>query len=252
MTIATVARTALGAVKHNSPAILTGFAVGGVISTAVLTARATISAVRRVDQTESEADKKLTKTEVFRLVWPLYIPPVLAGLATAGCAIGSQSVNARRQAALVGAFTISEGAFQEYRDQVVEALGETKERKVRDAVVQKKVDDNPPSTVMVIGAGNVLCLDTYTGRYFESTMEQIRAAENDFNEMLLNGEMYMSVNDFYTMLGLEQVVVGEQVGFTSENRLRIDYGHALTADGRPCLAISFNALPRQDYTSMFQ
>lgn len=247
--LTTIAKNAVRGIQHRSPVILTGFAVAGVVSTVVLAVRVTPKAATRLESARGDG---LPVKEQIRQVWALYIPAALTGASTIACIIGAQSINARRQAALIGAFTLTEGAFQEYKEQVVEALGKTKEEKVRADVVQKQVDNNPPDGVIVMGAGNVLCLDTYTGRYFESTMEKIRAAQNDFNESLIDGEQYLSLNELYHLLDLPDTVVGEQVGFAAENRLNIQFSTALTKDGRPCLAISFRALPRQDYTAMFQ
>lgn len=252
-----VLRRAVSGVKHNSPIILTGLAVGGVVTTAILAVRATPKAIRILEdstlswQKDGEPMVKNRKLESIKLVWPLYVPAVLTGAATIAAIIGAQSINSRRQAALIGAFTITEGAFQEYRDQVTEVLGKQKEQGVRDAVIQKKVDENPPTDFVVMNQGNVLCFDTYTGRYFESTAEKIRAAQNDFNEML-EGDVYLSLNEFYHILGLDEAIVGEQVGFAVENRLKIEFSSGLAPDRRPYLAMEFHALPRQDYTAMFQ
>jgi Family of unknown function (DUF6353) len=252
-----ILRSAVAGVKHNSPIILTGLAVGGVVTTAVLAVRATPKAIRILEdstlswQKDGEPMVKNRRLETLRLVWPLYIPAALTGAATIAAIIGAQSINSRRQAALIGAFTITEGAFQEYREQVTEALGKTKEKAVHEKIVQKHVDENPPTDFVVMGAGNVLCFDVYTGRYFESTMEKIRKAQNDFNEML-EGDIYLALNEFYTILGLDEALVGEQMGFASENRLKIEFDSGVAPDGRPYLAMSYRALPRQDYTAMFQ
>lgn len=249
MSVTTVAKNAVRGVKQRSPIILTGFAVAGVISTVILTVKATHDATVDIIMAEEANDRKgLSFKEKAQLSWTRYIPATAVGASTIACIIGAQSINARRQAALVGAFAITENAFQEYKDHVIETLGKGKDKKIRDEIIQKQVDQNPPgSEMVVIGAGNVLCLDTYTGRYFESTMEKIRGAQNDFNQGLLNGEMYMSLNELYHMLKLPETVVGEQVGFSPENLLDIQFSTALSEDGRPCLAISFRALPRQDY-----
>jgi hypothetical protein len=250
MQLAVVTKNAIRAIQEKSPVLLTGFAVAGVVGSVVLTVRATAMAVRKIDEFENKDNDlwvKSTFKEKVKLVWPYYIQPAVTSALTISAIVGAQSVNMRRQAALVGAFTLTETAFQEYKDNVIETLGKGKEQKIRDAVAQKQVNDNPPTDFIVIGSGNVLCQDQFTGRYFESTMEKIRGAQNDFNQMLLNGEMYASVNEFYHLIGLEDVVVGEQLGFAPDNLLDINFSSVLSPDGRPCLALSFRALPRQDY-----
>lgn len=247
MSIGTVAKQAVRGMQANSPVILTGLGVAGVLSTAVLTFRATWKARGVVEQF---VDEEPTRKDIFKAVWPLYVPAVSVAIVTCASIIGSQSINARRQAALIGAFTLTEGAFQEYKDQVVEAIGAGKEQKVRDDIVQKQVDANPPTDgVVVVGSGNVLCLDTYTGRYFQSTMEKIRKAMNDVNEGLLSGDMYVSLNDFYGHLGLLETTVGEQVGFSDQHLVDLHFSTAMAEGGVPCLAISFRVLPRQDFGS---
>lgn len=248
MTLSVMAKNLAKTVQHRSPVILTGLAIGGLVSTVFLTAKATPKAKDILDRVQKQEGRRPKNLQAIKLVWVCYIPPAVVGSLTIACIITAQSINTRRQSALAGAFAITENAFQEYRDHVVESFGKAKDRKIRDELVQKQVSENPPSSeLVVIGSGNVLCLDTYTGRYFESTMEKIRSSQNDFNQDLLQGEMYLSVNEFYQYLGLPPTVVGEQVGFSPENLLDIDFSTAMTDDGRPCLAISFRALPRQDY-----
>lgn len=252
MTLAVVAKNTLHSLQRHSPAILTGLAIAGVVSTTVLTARSAVKA----HVVLQEAQDDLTVIEKVRMVWPLYIPPVATGLATIGCIIGAQSVNTRRQAALMGAFTLTEGAFQEYKDQVAEALTKPAKEKIETAIAQKFVDENPPPPELLEKIdGKVLVLDLFTGRYFRSTQEMIRSAMNDINERLtIGGEEYVSLNEFYIILGgLEQSIVGEVLGFSTRNLVDMNFSTAIAAPeqgGVPCLTISFRALPTSDYDSL--
>src|SRR5690606_2295197 len=133
------AKNAVQSVQRHSPAVLTGFAIAGVVSTVVLTARATTRANQTIAVNQYVGrDEPLTLKEKVKLVWPIYIPPALTGLATIGCIMGAQSINYRRQAALMGAFTLTEGAFQEYKDQVAEALTKPAKEKLETAIAQKR------------------------------------------------------------------------------------------------------------------
>lgn len=253
--LAIVAKNALQGVKRHSPVILTGFAIAGVVSTAILTARATTQANRRILDFESKDNGlwvKSTIKEKLQLTWPIYIPPVITGFATISCIVGAQSINVRRQAALMGAFTLTEGAFQEYKEQVAEALTKPQKEKIETAIAQKHVDENPPATELLMQAdGKVLVLDRFTGRYFRSTQETIRGAQNDVNERLTSGgEMYVSLNEFYVLLGLEQSVMGEVVGFNSNNLVDVNFNTAIAEGGVPCLTIMFRALPSEGYDSL--
>jgi hypothetical protein len=251
--LAIVAKNTLQSAKRHSPAILTGFAIAGVVSTVILTARATTRANQTIAANQYIGrDEPLTRVEKIKLVWTIYIPPSLTFLATIGCIIGAQSINVRRQAALVGAFTLTEGAFQEYKDQVAEALTKPAKEKLETAIAQKKVDENPPATELLMQAdGKVLILDLFTGRYFRSTAETIRMAQNDINERLtVGGEDSVPLNEFYIILGLEPSIIGEALGFTPTNLLDVNFNTAQAEGGVPCLTISFRALPTSDYDSL--
>lgn len=252
--LAIVAKNAIQNIKHHSPAVLTGFAIAGVVSTIVLTVRATFAARNILDlQVDDEGyTREIKPVEKVRILWPYYIPPVVTGLATIGCIIGAQSINVRRQAAFMGAFTLTEGAFQEYKEQVAEALTKPAKDKIETAIAQKQVDENPPATELMMQAdGKVLVLDRFSGRYFRSTQESVRAAQNDVNERLTSGgEMYVSLNEFYVLLGLETSIMGEVVGFSSTNMVDINFNTAIAEGGVPCLTINFRALPTEGYDSL--
>ena len=181
-------------VGDNSSTILTAMGVSGVVTTAVLTGRASFKAAEiiqkdREDRAKnlSEPFKELNQKEKVVMTWQLYIPPVAAGVTTVASIIMANQLASKKIAALAVASGISERAFQEYKAKVVEKLGENKEMKIRDEVAQDRVSDTPVSKeVLVIGAGDVLCFDMYTGRYFQSTVEKIRQAENKINFQILN------------------------------------------------------------------
>jgi len=251
--LAIVAKNALQGVRRHSPIVLTGFAIAGVVSTALLTARATSRATQTIAANSYiNSSEPLTKVEKLKLVWPIYIPPVLTGLATISCIVGAQSINMRRQAAIRGAFTLTEGAFQEYKEQVAEALTKPAREKLETAVAQKHVDTNPPATELISSIdGKVLVLDLFTGRYFRSTRETILQAQNEVNERLtIGGEDAISLNEFYIVLGLEPSVIGEAPGFNHENLVDVNFNTAVAEGGVPCLTITFRALPIKGYDSL--
>src|SRR3954463_11681376 len=81
--------------SENATTLLTAGGVVGTVATAVLTRRATCKAVEIIQDESYEniegTDKLkvifLSKTERVKLVWPLYIPPVLTGGLTVGSII---------------------------------------------------------------------------------------------------------------------------------------------------------------------
>lgn len=247
MTISQIANRAFRSLNSSSPVILSGLAVAGVVSTAIFASKATVEAVASIDFA-TRNDDKLPLKEQAKLVWRLYLPTAGMGVATIVCIIGAQSINSRRQAALISGFTIAETSFREYRDKTIELQGANADTKIRDSIQQDRVLADPSSSeILILGQGHVLCYDKYSGRYFESDREEIRQAQNNINEAMLNGDMYASLNDFYGQIGLPPTKMGEGLGWSTENLLDLNFSSVLTGRGEPCLAIDFRTEPMQDY-----
>ena len=239
-------------IKHlfidNSPLILTSIAVGGVVTTAVMAVKATPQAIIDIQNAESEQTEPLTLQEKAQLTWKYYVPSAAVGAVTIASIIGSHSISTRRNAALISVYSITETAFKEYQSKVVDQIGKNKERKVREEVAKDYIANAPMvnSEVLVTGLGEQLCYDTYTGRYFKSDIETIRRAQNDINARIIN-DMYCSQNDFYRLINLPPTTYGEEVGWTTDNMMDLEYSSHIAEDGRPCLAIEYHATPVRDY-----
>jgi hypothetical protein len=235
------------ALSDNSPKILTGMAVTGVITTAILTGKAAY----KTGQYVADLEEELTPREVAREVYKDYIPAAAMGIVTAACIIGANSIHSRRQAALMSAYSLVDTAFHEYKDKVVEEMGKNREQKVYDDIAQERVAaDKPSHEVIITGEGGVLCLDMFSGRYFRNDMQTIRAAVNDINYKL-NNDAYASLNDFWRLIGLPATDVGEELGWTHEELMELVYTTALTPEDKPCLAIQFRKLPKTNYYKLW-
>jgi len=242
--IASIAWGARKFVVDKSPAILTGMAVAGVITTTFLAVKATPRALQEISEAESEFIEPLTVNQKIYLTGHNYIPAVITGVMTISCIIMAQSINASRYAALMGALDASVSEFKQYKDKVTETMGEGKEQKIREAVAQDKVNADPASNreVIITGNGDVLCYDTLSGRYFTSDVESIRKAVNDVNAQILN-DGYASVNEFYGRIGLSSNAIGEELGWNTDNLLDVKYDYVAAEDGKPCLALNYQAAP---------
>ena len=238
--------------KH-SPEILTGIGIAGMVTTAVLAVKATPKALTLLKNKRTELnlqyDEHLTVGETVKTCWKCYIPAVVTGTASIACLIGASSVNAKRYAALTTAYKISETAFHEYRDKVVETIGEKKEKTVREHISQDKLDKTPvkQTEVIITGNGDTLCYDYYCGRHFKSNMETLKKVENELNRRM-RSEMYVSLNEFYYEIGLEGVHVGDYVGWNIDRGyIDLTFTSQLASDGTPCLVVAFGTPPRYDF-----
>lgn len=238
-------------VTKHSPEILMGFGIAGMITSTVLAVKATPKALRLIERAEEEKGKKLTKTEVIKTTWKCYIPTVLVAATSTGCLIGSSRVNLRRNAMLATAYKIAETTHKEYRDKVIETIGEKKEQVIKDKIAEDKLNANPVNnnTIIITDNGNTLFCDTLSKRYFRSDRNKIEKAQNEINRKL-NIDLYASLNDFYELIGLEYTDMGDDLGWNIANGLlELDLRPALATNGEPCLAIEYNLAPKYDYSS---
>lgn len=254
-----LAKRILQSVDNKSPIILSGLAIAGVLSTTIMAIKATPDAINKIDwerrrrllATENDefeyVDPRAEKLTIIRLTWQSYIPTASMGLITIACIVGSQSINSKRQAALIGGFTLVEGAFREYREKVIDQLGNKTDQKVRDSIAQDRVTNNPASSqVIITGMDQQLCYDPNTDRYFKSDMETIRRAVNDINHQCLHN-MYASQNDFFRLIGLGTTTMGEEFGWTTDVMLDIDFTTTLSAESIPCIVINYRLDPTRNF-----
>lgn len=251
MSLSQVAKKFEKLLTDNSPVLLTSVGVAGTIATAVLTGKATIEAEKILRD-----DAYTNHSNVFfehdlrtraELTWKLYIPPVVVGAGTVSAIILANRIGTRRAAAMAAAYTISEKAYTEYREKVVEKLGETKEQEVRDEIAQQRVNANPPNNeIIIVDNGDVLFLESYTGRYFKSSMETVKKALNDTNYQMYS-DMYASLGDFQQRIGLPRTALSEEVGWTVEDKIDIEFSATLTEDQRPCIVMNYIVAPVREY-----
>lgn len=236
-----------------SPELLIGLGLTGMITSTVLAVKSTPKALYLIEDRKKELNVyKLTTVETIKVAWKPYIPSVLLSAASISCIIGATSINLRRNAALATAYTISERTLVRYRDKVIDALGDKREKKIREEVAQEETKDNKINNtqVFITSGGNTLCMDKISGRYFKSDMETIKRAVNDLNRELVF-EMYVSLNDFYERLGLEPTKIGEHLGWNLDNGLiEIEFNTALAEDGEPCLVLDYDISPRYGYDKL--
>lgn len=235
--------TVLSSVKQHSPLILSSVAVSGVVTTAYLSSKASVEAdqiIHRREQLEGTADCWQNRLkERGRLVWKLYIPAAASGAVTIACIVGTARIGNKRAVAAQAAFILTERAYSEYRDKVVEEFGDKADQKIRDKIAEDKVKNNPPSKEITVVVGNVLCCELYTGRYFQSDMETLRKAQNDLNSMLIRQD-WVSFEEWYYMIGLQPTSFSSDIGWNSDKMMELEFSTVLTEDGRPCLAFAYN------------
>jgi len=253
MSIATIARRSQKVLSDHSPAILTGAAIAGTIVTAIFAGRAGYKAGYSVALDEATGGTKANESDKDRRVriakdtWKLYLPSAVTGVGTIAAVAAANRINTNRAAALAAAYTITDRAFSEYKSKVVETIGEKKQTEIQDKILQDRMDESGErSALVMIGSNNVLCYDAFSDRYFQSSMEDIKKAQNDTNYELLHN-MYVSLSEFYSRLGLPSTGYSDELGWTSDNKVDLHFSSTMTPDERPALSFTFHVDPIRNY-----
>lgn len=245
--------------KKISPTILSCFGAAGVVGTSVLAVKATPKALRKIrldsKYTHNDPDA-YTKLEAFQSAWFYYVPSVVMGAATIVCIFGANILNKHQQAAITSAYALLNDAYQDYKNKLKELYGEDAHRKIMEAIAVEKANDvYMASTGLVEGSSldfdehnpddNRLFYDTYSKRYFESSINRVLQAEYYLNRDFAIGG-YRSVNDFYEFLGIAPINGGDEIGWDIATGLAwIDFNHYKTVldDALEVCVIDMDWLP---------
>lgn len=237
-------------VKH-SPEILIGLGISGMLTTTVLAVKATPKALKIIEEKKKEKKvEKLPPVDVVKATWKCYIPAAVTATASTACLIGANSVHLRRNAALATAYKLSETALTEYREQVVQTVGEKKEQTIREAVAKEKIKKQPVKEEDVVRTkhGSTKCYEPLSGRYFYSSAEAIRRAEIALNKRLLHDICgSVTLNDFYDELEIPRTEVGDSLGWNTDAMVALDLSSHLDENDIPCLYVGHLNAPRYDY-----
>ena len=235
---------------HYSPEILTGLGIAGMISATVMAVKATPKALYLLEEKKQETnEKKLEPVEVVKTTWICYMPATITGVVSVACIFGATSINHKRNAALAAAYSISEATLKDYQKKVIETIGDKKEKVIRDEVAGDIITKDPIQNheVIVTGNGNQLCYDVVSGRYFNSNAEKLKKTENILN-LRLRDEMFISLNDFYYEIGLDYILLGDDLGWNiNDGYIDFTFSSKLATDDRPCLVVNYGVAPKYDF-----
>ena len=251
MKLPTIVKTAVKFVRRNDTFIMTIIAVSAGVGSTLSAIGATIKATNKVKEYKEingiEDSEPLPLKDVAKISWHLYIPTIFLGASSVACIIGSHKLNDRRQAALASMYSITETAFKEYKEKVVETLGEKKaqvinEETQKELAKKHKYDER---TVVFSDFGETLFLDSYSGRYFKSDIEKIRKTQNALNHKILTTfGNNATVNELYSALGLDTIPVGDELGWNSDKLIDLEFTAAIQEEtGRPYIIMSHGNFP---------
>lgn len=208
--------------KKHLPLMLSILASGGLVATAVLTAKATPKANDILKKHEKEET-----VEKIKAVTPAYLPAILSGAATVICIFGIGTLNRKQLASLTGAYGLVTKRYQDYKKKVIEKFGEEAHKNILDDLeIEHVKPEHTLYTTGLISSSSLdygiedeverLFYDCYSERYFTSTISKVIQAQYHLNRnFMLAGSV--SLNDFYEFLGIEKTEFGDRVGWAIDD-----------------------------------
>lgn len=236
-------------VKH-SPEILVAVGIASMVSATVFAIQDTPKVMKLIAEKEETQTEPLEIEDKVKIMVPGYIRTIVASGVGVACIVGASSIRLHRNAVLTAAYTMSETALNNYTKKAEEIVGKEKADEIREKAqadaqlavpqpVKAKSND-----IVIIDDDCIKCYDSLTGRYFPSNKNRLEKAVNEMNR-LMRDECFMSENDWFNMIGLDSVLLGDDLGWSIDTGyLDISYSSRLDEKGNPALVVGYVQLPR--------
>lgn len=246
--------------RKNSPTLMFGLGVAGVVATALLTARATlrledtlddhassneiIKAAHKHDPSRTDTDLKRdltvnTAKTVFA-VGRLYAPAVICGAASIGLLTGSHITLQRRNAGLTAAYVTMAQGFEEYRARVREEAGDQKDLEYMYGSDTKEIYSEGKKGEPIVERVKIAGEAHGYARFFNEknsnwnptpdyNLVWLRAKQKQLTERL-NAQGYLFLNDVYDELEFDRIPDGQVLGWVADAHRRgtgdgfVDFG----------------------------
>lgn len=235
--------------KKNSPAIMFGVGVAGVVATVVLASRATLKLEAEIDKTEANVQKAkhlwenghegqpfykdeaeynkdlmLAKTKGVINIAKLYAPAIIVGSVAVGALTGAHITLQRRNGALMLAYAGLEKAYKEYQERVRKEVGDEKAAQLKHNYEEVEIySEGKKGEPIVERVKRVTGTDHPYGFMFgphlstwnptpEYNVVFLKAQESYWNDRLQT-KGYVMLNDVLESLDIEPTTTGAVTGW---------------------------------------
>ena len=255
-------------IKKAMPTVLSCLAAAGTVATVVLAVRTTPKAVALIQadsrQKHDGDPYAYTKREAVVSAWKCYIPAAALGLSSIACVFGANALNRRQQASMAGAYLLLQNSYRAYQGKDRELFGKEAHRQVVESLKIEQAEPKPISASYLtqdcalvpdgIEEEQLLFYDSYSDRYFNSTLSAVLEAEYHLNRNFsLRG--YVTLNEFYELMGLDLLPFGDGIGWSDTAGFErygyqwIDFNHsrATPDEGLACYVLTMAVEPTSDF-----
>lgn len=262
MSARAVMKVAWKLAKKNTPTIMMVAGVSGMLGAMMFVAKETPAANEKLQDAlveknggyigDVEPEQELTSYEKVKAIAPIYWPAAATFATSAALIIFANSLNLKRQAALMAAAELSEVALRDWKQKTFEMVDEATAEKIQSGVYKEQADRaiEREEKVYDTRQGNRLCMDSITGRLFYSDPQAIRDAVNYLNALLLE-EGVACYNDFCDYLNLPHCDIGYAMGWKYSDKhdlIRVSCDQYVTNEkGDPVLVMELDSKPDYDF-----
>ena len=235
------------ALKKNSPEILIGVGVAGVVATVIMACKATLKVEDTLDCVQADieevktAEYKDEKSYKYAVtseyikggmkVIRLYAPAFVVGTASLYSILYSHNIMKKRNVAAIAAYELLSDGFESYRQRVRDELGEEADRRFRYGIEEREIEhiyvDDKGKEHKKKEKGEVIRHEgcSIYARFFdEGCMNWSKSPEHNlyFVKLMqsqandtLNSRGHIFLNEVYDMLGIPRTEAGQMVGWMS-------------------------------------
>lgn len=250
------ARTSIKIIEKNAPLILQVTGIAGMLGGTVMATRESLKADEvlkkyREEHSDDNDTKVIKVAKEVITVAPCYAKTFAIEALSITALIFSYKLNIKRIMALTAALSLSEDRFKEFKAKTDEIFGKDggSEHVNRDIMgdhisAMDLLPDEYISQIIETVGGNVLTVDAVTGRIFYTSRNYIERCLNELNAKLRD-EMYLTINDWYDILGLSHCAAGDDLGFIVDDYGRrgviFDYDTELSRGGElPLMVVRYD------------
>ena len=238
-------------IRKQSPHIMFGVGVVGVVATVVLASKATLDLDEVMDDhdnqignfadavgkpmryggyyTEEDRKSDVRKQYVFTAgnIVKLYGPAFVVGVASIGCLTGAHLTMNRRNAGLMAAYATVDTAFKQYRERVIADQGEDKDKEYAYGVDEKEVYSEKKNGEPVVKRVKTAGGASQYARFFQRPNYNFESdphhnlfflkAQQTYANQKLDAQGYLMLSDVYDALGFERTPDSCVVGWVKNN-----------------------------------
>ena len=187
--------------KKAMPTILTIMSTAGVVWTVIEASNAGAKAKELLNKAKEEKGEDLTLKEKVKVAAPVYAKTAVAAGTTIASVVGSNVLNKKQQAEILSAYTVVKKQFTDYKKNVEKVVDEETKKKIKEAVVKDKVDEDKPPFDEV-PYGQQIFYDEFSEQFFISTMPEVTDAAKVLNQRFVK-KGFVTLREYHELLKID-------------------------------------------------